>query len=657
MIKKSKSLEYMAAKPEILLFILLFMLQIYKNHFGEIIRQKTNLSFEEVISLIEIPPENIWGDLAFPCFQFSKTLKKSPNIVAQDFAKEISSPFFEKFEAVGPYINAYINKETFISDVYTTEDPTPADRDNQDTKVLVEYMSANPNKPLHIGQARNVCVGDSIRKIFHYLGYQTHASNYGDDSGVNVWYNIVGHLHYGLPITTDKKFDHYCGEIYTKMREKDEDPEFKKLLSETLIKIEEGKDPDVYKIHQEYTKKCALEQIKTCRRMNASFDTINRETDILHMKFFAEAMDLLKEKWYVRYVEEWEATGCRIIDLSTLPEYEKEEKKYQILIKSDGVATYTAKDIAFALWKLGYLTKDFLYKAFTHENDWNIIYTTTGEATGEIKEKFWNYNIAITVIDNRQLHPQEVVKSSLKLLWYLNKNKEYTPLGYGVVYLTPKTLLNFGYELTEEEKQEKRLPFASRKWWTVTIDEMLHMIHEKAYRETKERNPEKDAEWLDDVSEKIAIGSLRFFLIKSDISKDIVFDVDEALDMQWESWAYILYTWARIQSLIDNNTSPVINLSAKEISKLLTEPEEFALIKKIAERNEIIVTTKDELAPHLVCRYLLDISKLVNSYYANIKILKSEDPLKSARISLLKKTLERMKTAMELIGMSFLERM
>jgi arginyl-tRNA synthetase len=115
-------------------------------------------------------------------------------------------------------------------------------------------------------------------------------------------------------------------------------------------------------------------------------------------------------------------------------------------------------------------------------------------------------------------------------------------LGYGVLYLTPSTLLSFGYELTEEEKAEKRLPFASRKGRTVTIDEMLQMLHEKAYWETKERNAEKDAEWLDDVSEKIAVGSLRFFLIKSDISKDITFDTNEVLDMQGETGAYIQYT-------------------------------------------------------------------------------------------------------------------
>jgi arginyl-tRNA synthetase len=137
------------------------------------------------------------------------------------------------------------------------------------------------------------------------------------------------------------------------------------------------------------------------------------------------------------------------------------------------------------------------------------------------------------------------------------------------------------------------LPFASRKWRTVTIDEMLNILHEKAYRETKERNPQKDAERLDDVAEKIAIWSLRFFLIKSDISKDIVFDIDEALDMQWESWAYILYTGARIQSIINNNIDPIINLSTKEMSKQLKRTWRiWTLIKKITERNSTIYRNK-----------------------------------------------------------------
>ena len=632
------------------------MIQAYKEQFAAILQDKIGVPLEEILDIIEISPDNIPGDLAFPCFQLSKVLKKSPAMIAEDLKNQLSSPYFSKFEVIGPYLNAHINTSKFISDVFENEENLPGTHDNQNTKVLIEYMSANPNKPLHIGQARNICIGDTMKRIYSQLGYETHTSNYGDDSGVNVGYNIVGHLHYGLPITSDKKFDHYCGEIYTQMRAKDEDPEFKKLLSETLLKIEEWHDPDIYSIHQEYTKQCATEQIKTCWRMWASFDIINWETDILHMKFFAEAIDLLKDKWFVKYTDEGDAAGCRIIDLSSLPEYENAEKQYQILIKSDGVATYVAKDIAFAMWKLGYLTKDFFYKTFAHEPDGNIIYSTT-TLNGEHKEKFGNYNIAVTVIDNRQLPPQEVVKSSLKLLGYLNKNKEYVPLGYGVVYLTPDTLLKFGYKLSEEEKAEKRLPFASRKGRTVTIDEMLQILHEKAYRETKERNAEKDAEWLDDVSEKIAVGSLRFFLIKSDISKDIVFDINEVLDMQGETWAYILYTWARLQSVLDKIENPIEPKSAEELGELLTAPEEFEVLKKISERDEILIEAKETHAPHLICRYLLDISKLANSYYANVKIHSSEEPIKTARLLLLQKIIITLKKGMQTIGMEFIERM
>ena len=163
-------------------------------------------------------------------------------------------------------------------------------------KVIIEYPSVNPNKPLHIGQARNICIGDSIRRIYEYLGYLTTSCDYGDDSGVNVGYNIVGHLYYDIPVETDKKFDHYCGKIYEEMRKKEEDPEFKKLLSETLMKIEEASDPLINELHQTYTKDCTQQQMVSCRRMGAYFNLVAWETHILHLKFFAEAMDILKQK-------------------------------------------------------------------------------------------------------------------------------------------------------------------------------------------------------------------------------------------------------------------------------------------------------------------------------------------------------------------------
>lgn len=349
---------------------------------------------------------------------------------------------------------------------------------------------------------------------------------------MNVGYNLVGHLYYNIPLETEKKFDHYCGEVYLQMRQRDEDAEFKQHLSETLLAVEKGTDPKINELHKEYVKKCTIEQLRTCWRLGASFDMINRETDILHLNLFEEAMEKLKKDGHVKYMEEGDAKGCWIIDLSSLPEFAKEEKQYQILVKSDGVATYVAKDIAFAMWKLGFLSKQFHFYSFTQDPTGKTVYSTTSDASKDEHKDLGNTNLAITIIDYRQIPPQTVVRSSLQLMGLLRADKEYQPLGYGVLYLTPATLLQGGFSLTDEEKQETRLPFASRKGWTVTVDQMLDLLHTRALEETKKRNEDKDDAWLHMTAEKIAISALRFFLTKTDLMKDITFDIDEVLDME-----------------------------------------------------------------------------------------------------------------------------
>ncbi len=631
------------------------MIGLYKQYFAEAIAKHIDLALADILTMIEIPPENIPGDLAFPCFQLAKQAKTSPNALAQQFAENFSSPFFEKFSVVGGYVNAHINKANFISDYFSSDiENWKLKIENSKSKILIEYMSANPNKPLHIWQARNVCVGDSIRRIYERLGYMPTTCDYGDDSGVNIGYNIVGHLYYDIPVTTDKKFDHYCGEIYEQMRWLEEDPVFMKRLTETLLKIEDDSDPEINKLHQKYTQDCTHEQMVSCRRMGAYFDLVAWETHILHLKFFASAIAILKEKWFVKYADDGDAKWCRILDLSSLPEYAKEEKQYQIMIKSDGLATYVAKDIALAMRKLGYMNKNFWYEQSREDPRGVKMYTTNTDTGKGTKHGFGNYDEAITVIDYRQIPPQQIVASALKLLGHVHGEKKYLPLGYGIVFLTPKTLLNMKFKLSEEEKLEKRLPFASRKWWTVTIDDMLDMLHKKAYVETKERNPERDDIWLDKVAEAMAISALRFFLIRGDIMKDIVFDIDEVMDMQGETWAYILYTGARIQSIIDNIKK--IDLSKVDYS-LLQEEDEFSLIKKMSSLDETILKAKEELAPHYIAKYCFDLAQLVNSYYAHTKILVDDEMVKIARIILLQKALENLQQAMNLIGMIFVERM
>jgi arginyl-tRNA synthetase len=629
------------------------MIEKYIQQFAEILHKETKLPVEDILAMIEIPPENIPGDLAFPCFHLAKQAKTNPNALAQQFAKTFSHPSFETFAAVGGYLNAHIKKSDFISKFFTNVEHWMSNVKRKE-KILIEYMSANPNKPLHIWQARNVCVGDSMRRIYEYLKYDVTSCDYGNDGGVNVWYSIVGHLYYDIPLTTKKKFDHYCGEVYEKMRKIEEDPVFKKRLSETLLKIEDASDPEINKLHQKYTQDCTHGQMESCRRMGAYFDLVVWETHTVHLKFFAQAMDILREKWFVKYADDGDAKWCRIFDFSRLPEYANAEKQYQIMIKSDGVANYIAKDIAFAMRKLGYMDKDFWYNQSREDPRGIRMFMTTAETNQWKKHDFGNYDEAITVIDNRQLPPQWIVQSAVKLLRQNREEKKYLPLGYGIVFLTPKTLLNMKIDLSDEEKLEKRLPFASRKWWTVTIDDMLDMLHKKAYFETKERNPEQDDARLDKVAEAMAISALRFFLIRGDITKDIVFDLDEVMDMKGETWVYVLYTWARMQSIIDS--AGKLDMSKVDYS-LLKQDDEFALIKKISTLPEMVLKAKEELTPHHIAKYCFDLAQLVNSYYGNTKILVDDEAIKIARIALLDKTLSTLKEAMSLIGMIFVERM
>lgn len=668
------------------------------------------LDVDTVVNMIELPPQADLGDLAFPCFVLAKTLKKAPQVLATEIAAQVAENLpaqFAKIIAVGPYINAFIDTARYTGAVLTDAivgNKTISDRARA-TKILLEYMSGNPNKPLHVGHARNVCIGDTLRRSFSAAGYDIQTSHYGDDSGVNVGYNIVGHLFYDILLDPGmnahgepKKFDHYCGEVYLKMRGMDEDPEFKDRLSKTLHAIEHNSDPAIMKLHKDYVKQCTIEQLRTCWRVGAGFNIINWETDILHLDLFAEALGILKDRGHVVFVDDafitngWEkfadAKWCWVIDLSSLPAFAKEEKQYAILVKSDGVATYVAKDIAFAMWKLGYLQKQFHFFNFVQQPDVdgnNVggiahgshpIYSTTSDETIGENIAFGDYNQAITIIDNRQIPAQTVVRSWLELLGLLGKNdvwqeKEYTPLGYGVVYLTPNTLLKAWFTLTDEEKSMTRLPFASRKWWTVTMDDMLDALHARAYEESQKRNTDADSAVLHDTAENIAISAFRFFLTKTDILKDITFDIDEVLDMEGETGAYVLYTNARIKAVIQKALTEDTTIDATMFdgqwadthnlvswyAALLTHPLEAQLVKKIDELDGVVAQVIDELAPHLLNRYLISVCQLFNSYYNDVHIGKSEHDVKVARLYLLKifgKTLEK---AMWLLGMKPVERM
>lgn len=626
------------------------ILNDYKSNIAQQIADYYEIDMETITDSFSKPPNSKLGDISFACFNITKQKKQPPVAISAEIVEKIGFSGFREVKMVGPYVNFFVD-QTDYTEKLMNKSIIP---NIWDKRVIVEYMNANPNKPLHIWQARNVCIGDSIAKVFKALWYTAHAVNYGDDSGVNVWYNILWHMKYDYPIDTNKKFDHYCGDIYTTMRKKDDDPGFKKSLSEILQKIEKWDDPAISKMHYEYTRKCAIAQFQSCWDINSYFDLVNWETDILQMDFFTMAMEKLKDKWYVKYIEEGEAAWCWIIDLAELPEFQKLDKQYQVLVKSDGVATYVGKDIAYSMWKLGYLSKDFYYeKLVTQPNGADTISTTS--APDGKQYDFGNYDKAIAVIDDRQSFAQNVVKGSLDLLGYLDGDKDYIHLAYGVVYMTPVTLMKFWFELTEEEKAKAYLPFSSRKWWSVTIDDTMKLLYKKAYAETKWRHSDQSEEWIKDTANKIAVGAFRYFLISSGEQKEIVFDIDAAMALEGETWPYIMYGYARICNILNKYDGDLENLEIDYSS--LNHEAEFEIIKKIDSLEEVLQETIKELSPNKIAKYLFETAQLFNNYYAKVKILAEEGTVLTSKLALLKKLQDMLNQAMGLIGIEVVEKM
>ncbi len=627
----------------------------FREKFAEIIKRKLkilkiftdDLNFSE---LIEIPPDGCLGDLALPCFSLAKIFKKSPLDIAQEIISELKpNDYFEKFEIAGGYINAFINRN-YLANNFFNDQLIPKLTVKKE-RVIIEYLNANPNKPLHLGQARNICLGDSLVRVFRFLGYQVTAANYGDDSGVNVGYNLVAHLSGDYSLETKEKFDHYCGRVYLTMREKESESGFQQKLEEVLKKIENN-DPEVIKIQRQISQRCLLAQLQSAWQINAYFNLINWETDILHSGVFDLVFQKIKNNSRVRRIKNGQLAGCLILNLRGLEEFTGLENQDYVLIKSNGLSTYTAKDIAYAFWKLSSLPVEIKYSQLARQPNGQPVWMTD-LLVGQEKNDFGNYDWSINVIDKRQELPQKIVKLMLQESGILTA-KKYQHLAYGVVYLTPKTLTSLGINLTAEEKKQPFLPFSSRRGWTVNLDDLYKKLFDKIKNETRKKNLDQPESWINSVAEKLAVATIRFSFAKTDKNRDIVFDLDGAMDINGATGIYLAYTYTRLKSILQKSGARLARL--KQCNYQPNELE-FNLIKKIISFQERVEKTLIELSPHYLANYLLELSRLVNSYYEKVPVLKSFDETKCFRLKIVQSSAEILKKGLNLLGIEVVEKM
>jgi arginyl-tRNA synthetase len=607
---------------------------------------------EEIAKSLEVDANEIeepekYGDFAYACFSLAKKLKKDPKEIANEMSKKLKIKFVEKIEAVGPYVNFYVNWGEFGQELFKSINEKYGKPEKiKKKKIMVEHTSTNPNKALHVGHIRNSCLGDSLARILSFYGHNVEVANYIDDTGNQMAELVIGFKVLGMPMETKLKFDQYCGdEVYVKVnRMYESNPELLEKKKSITKQIEEGNN-EIAEFSNQIARRILLEQLKTCWRMSIYYDLLNKESDIIQLKLWEKAFELLKKGKFVYQATDEEKKGCWLLRLSDLPEFKGMKDADATIVRSDGTIVYVGKDVAYAMWKHGLLKTDFNYSKFVEQPNDKVLWTTTSKEGEGKHPEFRGVDTSINVIDVRQSFYQDSVIAALRLI--AGKKIDYIHYDYDVVSLSSKAAKKLGIET-----EEKFVHMAGRKGLFINTDTVLDELFKKSLEETKNRNPNASDDWLKEVAEKIAVGALRYELEKISPEKIIVFDMDDALRLDGNAAPYLQYTCTRASSIL----SKADKLKSFDV-KQLKDSKEINVLKLLSKFPCTIERSAKDLRPHYMANYLYDLSVAFNEFYQSLPVLKAEEQLKNARLKLVEAVKIVLGTGMELLGIPILEKM
>jgi arginyl-tRNA synthetase len=616
-------------------------------------------------------------------FQLAKVLHKSPLSIAEEIVRrklELCSKWTNRhyienarYEKPG-FINFVLNRQVFLGHFLQNDnikDITSTSRffnqNNKDT-IILEHTSVNPNKALHVGHLRNAIIGDCLYRIFKKTGYKVKVLNYVDDSGLQVADIIVGFKHAGIPTEESKsnqteyfKFDQYCGnEVYVKVNELYKNrPDLLEKRTKIMKELE-NPNSETSIFTKSIVNKVLIEQLKTTWNFKIHYDLLNFESQIVQSSLWYQLFEILKEKEIIKYEVEGKNNGCWI--------YRSATEGDKILIRSDSTLTYFAKDIPFAVWKLGFLKNPFLFSFFATQWDSTELYSTTlqEEINANVEENrndrnnftidFDKISRVITIIDSRQERLQNLIIEILIKLGIPASKYEY--LGYEPVILSKNTIAMLGIE-TENSRAAH---MSGRKGIFVEADLALESLEQKAMLETRKRNPEIREDEMRNISKEIAISAIRYYFIKYDFGKMITFDFNDSLSLDGDTAPYIQYAYARGKKIEEKLRETNHQRSYKELlpdkSTIESSGAEMALIKHLCRYTMELNHSSQNANPKIMAKYLYQLATLFNNFYESSPILsESNTNLAHSRTIIMKKCLIVFEECMEIIGISPLRRM
>ncbi|MDE1844742.1 MAG: arginine--tRNA ligase [Thaumarchaeota archaeon] len=580
-------------------------------------------------------------------FLLAKALRKKPFDIAQTLALEYKKNLGTYVSEVSAHASGYLN---FVANypllvphvIHSSLDSNYGTVDlGKNSKMVIEHTSVNPNKALHVGHVRNIIIGDTIARILHKASYDTSVLNYVDDSGLQVADIIVGFKYggYSDKAPEGQKFDHYCGDVvYVKITERYEtDKQLVELRSHVLKELEEGTS-ELAKFGDEITRRVLEEQLKTCWRLGVTYDCLNFESQIVRSKLWSVAFEKMKSMGITTLEQEGKNSGCWVIKA------ESEDDK--VLVRSNGTATYIAKDIPYAAWKLGILEDPFYYKHYTVQKTGRVLWQTTLDSR-DTKMHFTGDRV-ITVIDSRQSRLQKIITQIMSD--FKSKPDSYVHLGYESVTLSPETA-----KTLDLDTGGKSVQMSGRKGIYVSADYVLDVLSERTFNEAKKRNPELDEISLVKISEQVAIGALRYSMIKQDLDKIITFDLTESLSLEGDTGPYIQYAHARAMRILEKAAkSPNFETNFDGINTVY----EKDLTKAIAKFDLQVEDAAKNLSPKIIAKYCYQLAVSFNTFYEHVKVLTADsESTINARLCLVYSFKETLAKALQLLGIDAPDRM
>jgi len=612
--------------------------------------------------VIEQPPKIEFGEYALPlAFELAKKLRKAPRKIADEIVAGIGVvPGFEKFEIAGAgYINVRVNRVEMAAALVADQEPA---EEAPKGKVLVEHSSINPNKAAHIGHLRNAILGDTFVRLLRFADREVDVQNYIDNTGVQVADVVVGFLHIEKKsraeieaLAAAPKFDFYCWDLYARASQwYAQDKQNLQVRLATLHAIEEGNN-ETAEIAELVSEAVLRRHLETMERLDIEYDFLPRESEILHLHFWDAAFSKLKEAGVLTFENDGKNKGCWVMRRAGTAKSETaesaesgaedaekiSEEDQKVIVRSNGTVGYVGKDIAYHMWKFGLLGRDFGYrKFFRYPNDRDVwISTEQGEKDhphfGDVAEIY-------NVIDARQAEAQNTVIEALRGLGHNEAADRYTHFSYEMVALTPRCAAELGYELSEEDKARPWIEVSGRKGFGVKADDLLDALIASARNEVDSRHPELPENERAEIATQIAIGALRFFMLKYTKQSVIAFDFKDALSFEGETGPYVQYAVVRASNIFrkggynpddfsknvvarEDGVSPASILGFGEYLNGAAGDEIWELWVRAAKTSYMIqqcIATKE---PAYLAKHAFQMAQLFNTFYHRHPILAEPD--------------------------------